>query len=74
MQRYGLNKSRRVNYNNSRATHPNPKKDFVPRQVLMRTGLKTVDTARPFVKNHPRPLRSSFKSHSKRSFNKYPPK
>ena len=65
-QRFKWNKSRWASNNKERFTHPNPKKDFVPRQVLMRSGLKDVDTAktntaipnvtaRPVDKDHPKP-------------------
>ncbi|GJV22929.1 ribonuclease H-like domain-containing protein [Tanacetum coccineum] len=41
------NNARRVNHQNSqRLTHPRPKRNFVPRAVLMKYGLKTVNTAR----------------------------
>ncbi|GJT38887.1 ribonuclease H-like domain-containing protein [Tanacetum coccineum] len=41
------NNARRVNHQNSqRMTHPHPKRSFVPRAVLMKSGLKTLNTAR----------------------------
>ncbi|GKC08693.1 hypothetical protein Tco_1000303 [Tanacetum coccineum] len=41
------NNASRVNYQNShRLTHPHPKRNFVPRAVLMKSGLKTLNTAR----------------------------
>ncbi|GJW59902.1 ribonuclease H-like domain-containing protein [Tanacetum coccineum] len=41
------NNARRVNHKNSqRLTHPHPKRNFVPRAVLMKSGLKTLNTAR----------------------------
>ncbi|GJY00482.1 ribonuclease H-like domain-containing protein [Tanacetum coccineum] len=41
------NNARRVNHQNSqRLTHPHPKRNFVPRAVLMKSGLKTLNTAR----------------------------
>ncbi|GJU44054.1 ribonuclease H-like domain-containing protein [Tanacetum coccineum] len=41
------NNARRVNHQNSqRMTHPHPKRNFVPRAVLMKSGLKTLNTAR----------------------------
>ncbi|GJZ84747.1 ribonuclease H-like domain-containing protein [Tanacetum coccineum] len=37
----------RVNHQNSyRLTHPHPKRNFVPRAVLMKSGLRTLNTAR----------------------------
>ncbi|GJR11185.1 ribonuclease H-like domain-containing protein [Tanacetum coccineum] len=41
------NNARRVNHQNSqRMIHPHPKRNFVPRAVLMKSGLKTLNTAR----------------------------
>ncbi|GKC33954.1 ribonuclease H-like domain-containing protein, partial [Tanacetum coccineum] len=41
------NNASRVNHQNShRLTHPRPKRNFVPRAVLMKSGLKTLNTAR----------------------------
>ncbi|GKB07221.1 hypothetical protein Tco_0835505, partial [Tanacetum coccineum] len=41
------NNARRVNHQNSqRITHPHPKRNFVPSAVLMKYGLKTLNTAR----------------------------
>ncbi|GJX45575.1 retrovirus-related pol polyprotein from transposon TNT 1-94 [Tanacetum coccineum] len=41
------NNARRVNHQNSqRITHPHPKRNFVPRAVLMKSGFKTLNTAR----------------------------
>ncbi|GJY36307.1 putative ribonuclease H-like domain-containing protein [Tanacetum coccineum] len=41
------NNARRVNHQNSqRMTHPHPKRNFVPRAVLMISSLKTLNTAR----------------------------
>ncbi|GJV56778.1 ribonuclease H-like domain-containing protein [Tanacetum coccineum] len=41
------NNASRVNHQNShRLTHPHPKRNFVPRAVLMKFGLKTLNTAR----------------------------
>ncbi|GJV05561.1 ribonuclease H-like domain-containing protein [Tanacetum coccineum] len=41
------NNARRVNHQNSqRITHPHPKRNFVPRAVLMKPGFKTLNTAR----------------------------
>ncbi|GKC10027.1 putative ribonuclease H-like domain-containing protein [Tanacetum coccineum] len=64
------NNAKRVNHQNSqRMTHPHPKRNFVPRAVLMKSGLKTlntagqnssraavsVNTARPINTAYPRP-------------------
>ncbi|GJR63546.1 putative ribonuclease H-like domain-containing protein [Tanacetum coccineum] len=41
------NNARRVNRQNSqRITHPHPKRNFVPSEVLIKSGLKTLNTAR----------------------------
>ncbi|GKA43462.1 putative ribonuclease H-like domain-containing protein [Tanacetum coccineum] len=41
------NNARRVNHQNSqRMTHPHPKGNFVPKAVLMKSSLKTLNTAR----------------------------
>ncbi|GKC18703.1 putative ribonuclease H-like domain-containing protein, partial [Tanacetum coccineum] len=41
------NNARRVNHQNyQRLTHPHSKRNFVPRAVLMKSGLKTLNTAR----------------------------
>ncbi|GKA89581.1 ribonuclease H-like domain-containing protein [Tanacetum coccineum] len=41
------NNARRVNHQNSqRIPHPHPKGNFVPKAVLMKSGLKTLNTAR----------------------------
>ncbi|GKD05255.1 hypothetical protein Tco_1180229, partial [Tanacetum coccineum] len=41
------NNARMVNHQNSqRITHPHPKRNFVPRAVLMKYGFKTLNTAR----------------------------
>ncbi|GJT21347.1 ribonuclease H-like domain-containing protein [Tanacetum coccineum] len=41
------NNARRVDHQNSqRLTHPHSKRNFVPRAVLMKSGLKTLNTAR----------------------------
>ncbi|GJS52713.1 putative ribonuclease H-like domain-containing protein [Tanacetum coccineum] len=40
------NNARRVNHQNSqKMTHPHPKRNFVPRAVLIKSGLKTLNTA-----------------------------
>ena len=72
-QRSRWNKPRWASNNNERLTQPNPKKDFVPRQVLMRSSLKDVDTvktnkavpkgtARPADKDHLKPYKFAHKS------------
>ncbi|GKA30704.1 ribonuclease H-like domain-containing protein [Tanacetum coccineum] len=44
------NNARRVNHQNSqRMTHPHPKRNFVPRAAQMKSGLKTLNTARENV-------------------------
>ncbi|GJV29977.1 putative ribonuclease H-like domain-containing protein [Tanacetum coccineum] len=73
------NNARRVNHQNSqRMTHPHPKRNFVPRAVLMKSGLKTlntagqnssraavsVNTARPINTAYPRPIVNSAKTTS----------
>ncbi|GJT68127.1 ribonuclease H-like domain-containing protein [Tanacetum coccineum] len=63
------NNARRLNHQNSqRLTHPHSKGNFVPRAVLMKSGLKTlntarqnssraaVNTARPINTAYPRPI------------------
>ncbi|GJY62704.1 ribonuclease H-like domain-containing protein [Tanacetum coccineum] len=41
------NNARRVNHQNSqRMSHPHPKRNFVPKAVLMKSSLKTLNTAR----------------------------
>ncbi|GJV11213.1 ribonuclease H-like domain-containing protein [Tanacetum coccineum] len=41
------NNARRLNHQNSqRITHPHPKRNFIPRAVLMKYGLKTLNIAR----------------------------
>ncbi|GJV84435.1 putative ribonuclease H-like domain-containing protein [Tanacetum coccineum] len=41
------NNARRVNHQNSqRKSHPHPKRNFVPKAVLMKSSLKTLNTAR----------------------------
>ncbi|GKE59873.1 ribonuclease H-like domain-containing protein, partial [Tanacetum coccineum] len=42
------NNARRVNhYNSHRMSYPHPKRKFVPKAVLMKTGMKTVNAAKP---------------------------
>ncbi|GJX91907.1 retrovirus-related pol polyprotein from transposon TNT 1-94 [Tanacetum coccineum] len=68
------NNARRVNHQNSqRMTHPHPKGNFVPKAVLMKSGIKTlntarqnfskvavsVNTARPINTAYPRPIVNS---------------
>ncbi|GJS28607.1 putative ribonuclease H-like domain-containing protein [Tanacetum coccineum] len=68
------NNARRVNHQNSqRMTHPHPKGNFVPKAVLMKFGIKTlntvgknfskaevsVNTARPINTTYPRPTVNS---------------
>ncbi|GJY93962.1 hypothetical protein Tco_0509744 [Tanacetum coccineum] len=61
------NNARRVNHQNSqRMSHPHPKRNFVPKSVLMKSSLKTLNTARQasnvFHRAH---------SHVTRLFNKF---
>ncbi|GKD03296.1 hypothetical protein Tco_1178270, partial [Tanacetum coccineum] len=73
------NNARRVNHQNSqRITHPHPKTNFVPRAVLMKSGLKTLNTAgqnssraavsvniaRPINIAYPRPIVNSARTTS----------
>ncbi|GKD36332.1 ribonuclease H-like domain-containing protein, partial [Tanacetum coccineum] len=73
------NNAKRVNHQNSqRMTHPHPKRNFVPRAVLMKSGLKTlntarqnstraailVNTARPINTAYPRPIVNSARTSS----------
>ncbi|GKC18918.1 hypothetical protein Tco_1021068, partial [Tanacetum coccineum] len=52
---YGNNYNR-VNYNyTTNRTHPNAQRNMVPRAVLMKTGLKPFNTARPKVVDTARP-------------------
>ncbi|GJS08570.1 putative ribonuclease H-like domain-containing protein [Tanacetum coccineum] len=68
------NNARRVNHQNSqKMTHPHLKRIFVPRAVIMKSGLKTlntarqnssraavsVNTARPIITAYPRPIVNS---------------
>ncbi|GKA43122.1 ribonuclease H-like domain-containing protein [Tanacetum coccineum] len=47
VEKHVWNNARRVNHQNSQGmTHPHPKRNFVPRAVLMKSGLKTLNTAR----------------------------
>ncbi|GJU73004.1 putative reverse transcriptase domain-containing protein [Tanacetum coccineum] len=61
------NNARRVNHQNSqRITHPHPKRNFVPRAVLMKYGCKTLNTARqsslraPVSVNTARPINIAY--------------
>ncbi|GKC64603.1 ribonuclease H-like domain-containing protein [Tanacetum coccineum] len=73
------NNARRVNHQNSqRMTHPHPKGNFVPKAVLMKSGIKTlntagqnfskaavsVNTARPINTAYPRPTVNSARTTS----------
>ncbi|GJU72793.1 hypothetical protein Tco_1264198 [Tanacetum coccineum] len=50
----------RVNHQNfSRITHPSPKRNMVPKDVLMRSGLVSLTTARPVNTALPRPIVNS---------------
>ncbi|GJR66716.1 hypothetical protein Tco_0012781 [Tanacetum coccineum] len=75
------NYTQRVNHQNfSRMTHPSPKRNMVPKAVLMRSGLVSLTTARPVntaqprtTVNSARPMINVFnKAHSavKRAINK----
>ncbi|GJW05875.1 putative ribonuclease H-like domain-containing protein [Tanacetum coccineum] len=47
--------TRKVNYNfTGKRTHPNAQRNMVPRAVLMKTGLKTFNTARTVNTAHPK--------------------
>ncbi|GJW48749.1 ribonuclease H-like domain-containing protein [Tanacetum coccineum] len=51
------NNNTRVNYNYSaKKTHPSAHRNMVPRAVLMKTGLKAVNTARPVTTAHPKTI------------------
>ncbi|GJW17070.1 hypothetical protein Tco_0024506, partial [Tanacetum coccineum] len=59
---YGNNYNR-VNYNyTTKRTHPNAQRNMVPRAVLMKTGLKTFNTARTVNTAHPKSIVFSAKS------------
>ncbi|GJZ59429.1 putative ribonuclease H-like domain-containing protein [Tanacetum coccineum] len=73
------NNARRINHQNSqRLTHPHPKGNFVPKAVLMKSGIKTlnntgqnfskaavsVNTARPINTAYPRPTVNSARTAS----------
>ncbi|GKD76059.1 hypothetical protein Tco_1334341 [Tanacetum coccineum] len=50
-----VKKSVRVNYNyTTKRTHPNAQRNMVPRAVLMKTGLKSFNTARTVNTAHPK--------------------
>ncbi|GJY76466.1 ribonuclease H-like domain-containing protein [Tanacetum coccineum] len=54
-QRLGRNNYTRVNYNYSaQKAHPSAQRNMVPRAVLMKTGLRTLNTARPVNTAHPK--------------------
>ncbi|GJU28224.1 putative ribonuclease H-like domain-containing protein [Tanacetum coccineum] len=49
------NNNTRLNYNYSaKKTHPSTQKNMVPRAVLMKTGLRSLNTARPVNTAHPK--------------------
>ncbi|GKF81675.1 hypothetical protein Tco_0240277 [Tanacetum coccineum] len=51
------NNYNRVNYNyTTNRTHPNAQRNMFPRAVLMRTGLKPVNTVRHINTAHPKPI------------------
>ncbi|GKC94224.1 ribonuclease H-like domain-containing protein [Tanacetum coccineum] len=66
------NNAKRVNHQNfAKKTHPCPKKNMVPRAVLMKSGLVSVNTARQVNATHTRttvnsarPMTNVFKAHS----------
>ncbi|GJU96215.1 ribonuclease H-like domain-containing protein [Tanacetum coccineum] len=52
-----VKKSVRVNYNyTAKRTHPNAQRNMLPRAVLMKTGLKTFNTARTVNTAHPKSI------------------
>ncbi|GJZ11698.1 ribonuclease H-like domain-containing protein, partial [Tanacetum coccineum] len=60
-----VKKSVRVNYNyTTKRTHPNAQRNMVPRAVLMKTGLKTFNTAKTVNTAHPKSTVFSAKSMS----------
>ena len=84
-QKANWNRSRRDRYNKQRFTDPHPKKDFVPRHVLLRSGMKEIGsekptiavpngTARPVNKDHPKPYKSFHKRKPRKSFDTNPSK
>ncbi|GJY70908.1 hypothetical protein Tco_0474611 [Tanacetum coccineum] len=49
------NNYKRVNYNYSaQKTHPSAQSNMVPRAILMKTGLRSLNTARPVTTAHPK--------------------
>ncbi|GJT15433.1 putative ribonuclease H-like domain-containing protein [Tanacetum coccineum] len=67
VEKYVWNNARRVNHQNSkRISHPHPKGNFVPKTVLIKSGLKTLNTARQNSSkaavsvNTARPINTSF--------------
>ncbi|GKB51275.1 hypothetical protein Tco_0902028 [Tanacetum coccineum] len=55
MEKPAWNNARRVNHQNStRMTHLNPKRNMIPQAVLMRFGLKSLNTARLVNTAHPK--------------------
>ncbi|GJR79732.1 ribonuclease H-like domain-containing protein [Tanacetum coccineum] len=54
------NNARRVDHQNSTSmTHPNPKRNVIPQAVLMRSRLKSLNTARPVNTTHPKGIVNS---------------
>ncbi|GKD36924.1 hypothetical protein Tco_1257131 [Tanacetum coccineum] len=53
----------RVNYNYSaKKTHPNAQRNMVPRAVLMKTGLRSLNTVRPVNTAHPKTIVNAVKA------------
>nr|GEV38376.1 retrovirus-related Pol polyprotein from transposon TNT 1-94 [Tanacetum cinerariifolium] len=76
------NNTRKVNHQNSpKMYNPHPKRNYVLRAVLMRSGFKTLNTARQINTAYPRPTVNSARpvsnvfnrehSHDRRPFNKF---
>ncbi|GKC92902.1 retrovirus-related pol polyprotein from transposon TNT 1-94 [Tanacetum coccineum] len=71
------NYTQRVNHQNfSRITHPSPKRNMVPKAVLMRSGLVSLTTARPVntaqpktIVNSARPMKNRFNTVSDKNDN-----
>ncbi|GJW31867.1 reverse transcriptase domain-containing protein [Tanacetum coccineum] len=50
VQKHVWNNARRVNHHNShKMSYPHPKRNFVPKAVLMKTGMRPLNAARPGV-------------------------
>ncbi|GJX01923.1 hypothetical protein Tco_0185836 [Tanacetum coccineum] len=67
MEKPVWNNARRVNHQNSqRMSHPHPNRNFVPRAILMKSGIKTFNTARQYSSraavsvNTARPINTSY--------------